>query len=229
MDQNRQYNLVLKQCQSVNLKKLKQDTLLMIVHHLLKGYKQLNLRNKSNENIIDVSQDELDFIEKNISSLHQYLEQNIITTDTLFQVFNNQNQSVLMKKIATNLEPMKAYYKYLTSLFSAKLSSGSNWVPELFAFSLLYNYKKEFGKSLSSYPYLDDFPIEEIIEIYNRNNLELKKRIAEQKELNVWKVKTVLDEMYNNSEYLTQKYLQYNFKINEKRVSKSRNKKRKTK
>ena len=217
MEQNRQFNLVMQQCQSVNLQKLKLDTLLMIVHHLLKEYKKEEIR-KESPLTVDITQDEFDFLDKNI-----------ITTNTLYYIFSNKHQSVLMSNIAKNLEPMKAYYKYLTSLFSTKLSSGSNWIPELFALSLLYSYKKEHGKSLSSYPFLDDFPIEQIIEIYNKNNIELKKRISQHENINVWKVKTVLDEMYNGSDFLTKKYLAYNFKINEKRVSKTRNKKRKTK
>ena len=228
MEQNRQFNLVMQQCQSVNLQKLKLDTLLMIVHHLIKEYKKEDIR-KESPLTVDITEDEFDFLDKNICSLHKYLDQNIITTNTLYYIFNNKNQSVLMSNIAKNLEPMKAYYKYLTSLFSTKLSSGSNWIPELFALSLLYSYKKEHGKSLSSYPFLDDFPLEQIIEIYNKNNIELKKRISQHENINVWKVKTVLDEMYNGSDFLTKKYLAYNFKINEKRVSKTRNKKRKTK
>ncbi|QKJ21904.1 hypothetical protein [Poseidonibacter lekithochrous] len=229
MEKNRQFNIVLKQSQSTNLKKLKLDTLLMIIHHLLKEYNTKDFINKSNELIVGIKQEELDFIEKHICSLHKYLDNNIITTQTLFEIFKNKNQSVLMKQIASNLEPMKVYYTYLTNLFSTKLSSGSQWIPELFAFSLLYSYKKEYGKSLSTYPFLEDFPFEKIIDIYNKNNLEIKKKLCKRDNINVWKVKTLLDEMYSSSEFLTKKYIQYNFKINEKRVSKTRNKKRKSK
>ena len=179
--------------------------------------------------IVGIKQEELDFIEKHICSLHKYLDNNIITTQTLFEIFKNKNQSVLNKQIALNLEPMKVYYTYLTNLFSTKLSSGSQWIPELFAFSLLYSYKKEDGKSLSTYHLLEDFPFDKIIDIYNKNNLEIKKKLCERDNINVWKVKTLLDEMYSSSEFLAKKYIQYNFKINEKRVSKTRNKKRKTK
>jgi|GEM_PF-5681618 len=228
MEQNRQFNLVMQQCQSVNLQKLKLDTLLMIVHHLLREYKKEDIK-KESPLTVDITDKEFNFLDTNICSLHKYLDQNIITTNTLYYIFSNKHKSVLMSNIAKNLEPMKVYYKYLTSLFATKLSSGSNWIPELFALSLLYSYKKEHGKSLSSYPFLDDFPIEQIIEIYNKNNIELKKRISQHENINVWKVKTVLDEMYNSSDFLTKKYLEYNFKINEKRVSKTRNKKRKTK
>jgi len=227
MNRNRQFNLVLEQCQNVNLQKLKLDTLLMIINHLLKEYKKEDIK-KTSSLTVDIAPDDLDFLDENICSLHKYLDNNIITTNTLYYIFSNKNESVLMHNIANSLEPMKVYYKYLTSLFSTKLSSGSNWIPELFALSLLYSYKKEHGKSLSSYPFLDDFPLEKIIDIYNKNNLELKKRISQHEKINVWKVKTVLDEMYNSSDFLTKKYLEYNFKVN-KRVSKSRNKKQRKK
>lgn len=228
MNQNRQFNLAVEQCKNLDLRKIKLDTLLMIVHHLLSGYKKEDLLNCSSK-IINVSQDELNFIDNNICSLHKYLDNNIITAQTLFNIFTNRNKSVLVNKLATNLEPMKAYYKYLTSLFSSKLSSGSNWVPELFALSLLYTYKQEFGKSLSPYPFLDDFPLDRIINIYNQNNLELKKSISKLENKSIWKVKTVLDDMYNTSEFLAKKYLEYSFKINNNRVSKFRNKKKKVK
>ncbi len=231
MNKDSQFNLVFEKCKSVNLKRLKEDTLLMIVHYLIKDYNSLKSKNanQTDQSIINIKQEDLDFIEQNISSLHRFLEKNVITVDTLNKIFANRSQSVFMKQLASNLEPMKDYYKYLTTLFSTKLSNGSQWVPELFAFSLLYTYKKEHGKSLYAYPFLEDFPIEKIIEIYNQNNIELKKSIAKQENISFWKVKTVMDEMYNNSEFITEKYLKYNFKINPKRVSKTRAKKRRTK
>lgn len=217
MDLNKQMNLVLQQCESINLQKLKLDTLLIIVHHLLSDYKKMQLPKDEKE---------MKFIHDNVKNLKNYLDNNIVTSETLSYVFQNQNKSSTLKKISTNLEPMRAYYKFLTSIFSSQLKKGSYWIPELLAFSLIYSYKKEFEKSFCSYTFIESFPIEKILNIYNENNIAVKKNISQKENIPTWKVKTSLDEMYDLSEYMIKKYLTYNFKINTKRVSKTRKKRR---
>ncbi|WP_121627426.1 hypothetical protein [Poseidonibacter antarcticus] len=227
MDQNNQFKLVLKQCESINLQKLKVDTLLLVVHTLLSDFDRLEYTDQSNPMLITASKSDLELINKSVANLKNYLDNNIINRDTLINLFNNKSQSALHGKIVRSLEPMKVYYKYITAIFSTKLQKGSLWIPELLAFSLLYNYKKEYGKSLILHPFVDNFPVDTILRIYNKNNLELKKNRSQVENENVWKVKTNIDEMYDVSEIMVKKYLNYNFKINEKRVSKTRRKKRK--
>ena len=227
MDQNNQFKLVLKQCESINLQKLKVDTLLLVVHTLLSDFDRLEYTDQSNPMLITTSKSDLELINKSVASLKNYLDNNIINRDTLINLFKNKSQSALHGKIVRSLEPMKVYYKYITAIFSTKLQKGSLWIPELLAFSLLYNYKKEYGKSLILHPFVDNFPVDTILRIYNKNNLELKKNRSQVENENVWKVKTNIDEMYDVSEIMVKKYLNYNFKINEKRVSKTRRKKRK--
>ena len=226
MNRDEQFNLVLKQCETINLKKLKVDTFLLVIHFLLKDFKKMQTDITPDPMTICASKEELTFINNSVSSLQIYLEKNIIVSDTLFSIFKNRTQTPLFNKIARNLEPMKAYYKYLINIFSAKLQNGDNWIPELLAFSLIYNYKKEHNKSFVLYPAIDNFPIDKIVNIYNKNNLELKKRISEERNLSIWKIKTDIDKMYDTSELMVQKYLTYSFKINEKRVSKTRNKRK---
>lgn len=226
MDTNKQFKLVLNQCETINLQKLKMDTLLLVVHTLLNDFDKLDYSSESNPMLITASKNDIDLINKSVYNLKDYLDNNIIIRDTLFYLFKNKNQSALFSKITRNLEPMKVYYKYLTTIFSTKLQKGSLWIPELLAFSLLYNYKKEYGRSLLPYPYIDSFPLESILTIYNKNNLELKRNISKADTKTSWKVKTNMDEMYDISELMVKKYLDFNFKINEKRVSKTRTKKR---
>ena len=227
MNNEGQFKLVLKQCEGINLQKLKIDTLLLVVHTLLNDFEKLEFSDESNPMLIKSSKSDINLINKSVQSLKNYLDSNIIHRDTLVNLFKNTNQSELNNRIKRNLEPMKVYYKYITAIFSTKLQKGSMWIPELLAFSLIYNYKKEHGKSLNLYPVIDNFPIETILKIYNKNNLELKKNIANTDNENTWKVKTNIDEMYDVSELMIKKYLNYNFKINQKRVSKTRSKKRK--
>ena len=227
MEQNNQFKLVLKQCESINLQKLKVDTLLLVVHTLLSDFDRLEYTDQSNPMLITTSKSDLELINKSVASLKNYLDNNIINRDTLINLFKNKSQSALHGKIVRSLEPMKVYYKYITAIFSTKLQKGSLWIPELLAFSLLYNYKKEYGKSLILHPFVDSFALDAILRIYNKNNLELKKNRSQVENETVWKVKTNIDEMYDISEIMVKKYLNYNFKINEKRVSKTRRKKRK--
>lgn len=216
-DLNHQLNLVLRQCESINLRKLKLDTLLIIVNHLLSDYEKMQLPKGEGETKV---------ILNHIRSLKEYLDNNIITPDTMFYIFQNENKSLLLKKISTNIQPMRAYYKFLTSIFSSKLEKGSYWIPELLAFSLIYNYKKEFGKSFGSYDFIDNFPVEKILDIYNKNNIAVKKEISSKENKSTWEIKTSLDQMYDISESMIKKYIDFTFKINTQRVSKSRKKRR---
>lgn len=217
MDLNRQLNLVLNQCSSINLQKLKLDTLLIIVHHLLKDYKNIKL---------DMDTNDVKYIQSNLKNLKEYLDNNIVSGETLSYIFQNQNQSELMKKICINLEPMRAYYKFLINIFSSKIQKGSLFIPEILALSLIQTYKKEFEKSFVSYDFLDAFPTEKILTLYNKNNIKLKKQLANEQETSMWKVRTNLDEMYDISEIMIKKYMNFNFKVNSSRISKSRKKRR---
>jgi len=227
MDKNEQLKLVLKHCNSFNLKKLKVDTLLLIIHSLLCDYEKIDIKDESKKDILPINSYEIEFINRSVHDLKNYLENNIVVNETFLYIFKNKNQSPLFLKIAKNLEPMRVYYQYLTSLFSNKITKGSFWIPELLAFSLIHYFKKEYQKSFINHPLIEDFPTEKLLNIYNKNNIEIKKHISKTEDINSWKVKTNLDEMYDLSEFMIKKYLEFNYKINEKRVSKVRTKRKK--
>ncbi|PLY09922.1 MAG: hypothetical protein C0626_07605 [Arcobacter sp.] len=227
MDKNEQLKLVLQHCNSFNLKKLKVDTLLLIIHSLLCDYEKIDIKDESKKNILPINSYEIEFINRSVHNLKNYLENNIVVNETFLYIFKNKNQSPLFLKIAKNLEPMRVYYQYLTSLFSNKITKGSFWIPELLAFSLIHYFKKEYQKSFINHPLIEDFPTEKLLNIYNKNNIEIKKHISKSEDINSWKVKTNLDEMYDLSEFMIKKYLEFNYKINEKRVSKVRTKRKK--
>lgn len=227
MDKNEQLKLVLQHCNSFNLKKLKVDTLLLIIHSLLCDYERIDIKDAAKKDILPINSYEIEFINRSVHDLKNYLENNIVVNETFLYIFKNKNQSPLFLKIAKNLEPMRVYYQYLTSLFSNKITKGSFWIPELLAFSLIHYFKKEYQKSFINHPLIQDFPTEKLLNIYNKNNIEIKKHISKSEDINSWKVKTNLDEMYDLSEFMIKKYLEFNYKINEKRVSKSRVKRKK--
>jgi len=222
MDKNKQLKLALNHCTSFNLKKLKVDTLLLIVHNLLCDYKEIDIENISKNCELDINKNDIKQISKTVYDLKEYLDNNIIVSETMVHLFQNQNQSKVFSKIAKNLEPMRVYYKYLRSIFSAKINSGTHWVPELLAFSLIYNYKKEYDKSFINHPFIDKLQVENILNIYNKNNIKIKKALKDNEDKNSWKIKTNLDEMYDLSEFMINKYLEYTYKINSSRISKSR-------
>ena len=227
MDQDKQFKLALEQCKTTNLKKLKIDTFLLVIHFLLKDYQKIDPNKPADPMTVCASKEEIIFINNSVSNLKTYLENNIIISDTLFSIFKKENKSLIFDKLSQNLEPMKIYYKYLINTFSSSLKKGSTWIPELLAFSLIYNYKKEHNKSFLSYSELENIAIEKIVNIYNKNNLELKKRISQKNGISTWKIKTNIDEMYDVSEVMVKKYLQYTYKINTRRQAKNRDKRKK--
>ena len=220
MSANPQINLALKKCESINLKKMKSDTLLMVVAHLLKEFEEIKA-NDETDSVIMTSND-AHFINNETQNLINFLNENVMDSSTLSYIFQNKNSCPIARKLSVHLEPMRAYYKYIISIFSTKLNKGSHWIPELLAFSLIHSYKKEFGKSFSNHPFLENFQIDEIIDVYFSKNVQLKKQLAKENNEPIWKIQTVIDEMYEISEYMVEKYISYNYKINSNRVSKTR-------
>ncbi|RXJ81264.1 hypothetical protein [Arcobacter sp. F2176] len=227
MDKNEQLKLVSKYCNSFNLKKVKVDTLLLIVHMLLSDYEKIEIKDNTIKKNLLIDSQVIDFINKSIHELKNYLESNIIVRETLLYILKNKNLSPKFLKLSKNLEPMRVYYQYLTSIFSNKITKGSFWIPELLAFSLIHYFKKEQEKSFFNHTLIQNFPTEKFLNIYNQNNIKIKKQLSKEEQVNLWKIKTNLDEMYDLSEYMIEKYLEFNYKINDKRVSKTRIKKKK--
>ncbi|WP_428025177.1 hypothetical protein [Arcobacter sp.] len=227
MDKNEQLKLVFNHCNSFNLKKIKVDTLLLIIHALLCDYEKIDIKDKTKKDTLPINSYEIEFINKSVHDLKCYLENNIVVSETLLYIFKNKNQSPIFSKISKNLEPMRVYYQYLTSLFSTKITKGTYFIPELLAFSLIHYFKKEYQKSFIGHSVIENFPTEKLLNIYNKNNIEIKKHISKTEQINSWRVKTNLDEMYDLSEFMVKKYLEYTYKINDKRVSKIRVKRKK--
>ena len=223
MSANPQISLALKKCESINLKKMKSDTLLMIVSHLLKEFEEIKANDSNNFSMSTV---DAHFLNNQTQNLIKFLNENVMDSSTLSYVFQNKNNCPIARKLSIHLEPMRAYYKYIITIFSSRLNKGAHWIPELLAYSLIHSYKKEFGKSFSNYSFIDEFPIDEIIQIYFNKNVDLKKQLAKENNESIWKIQTVIDEMYEISEYMVEKYITYNYKVNSTRVSKTRKKKR---
>jgi len=224
MSANPQIILAIKKSESINLKRMKSDTLLMVVAHLLKEFEEIKANDENDS--VTMTEKDAHFINDATQNLINFLSENVMDSHTLSYVFQNKNSCPIARKLSTHLEPMRAYYKYIITLFSSRLNKGAHWIPELLAFSLIHSFKKEFGKSFSNHPFMENFQIDEIIDIYFSKNVLLKKEFAKQNDESIWKIKTVIDEMYEISEYMVEKYINYSYKVNSTRVSKTRKKKR---
>jgi len=77
MDQNKQFQLAINKCKTINLKKLKIDTFLLVIHFLLKDYQKIDPDKISDPMTICASKDEILFINNNVLSLKNYLENNL--------------------------------------------------------------------------------------------------------------------------------------------------------
>lgn len=203
LESSNQLNLLIKLSIKKQQNNIKLDTLLIVIHQLLNDYDKFN---------ISIDEDNTIYINENLKFLKEYLEKNVINSQTLSHVFANQNKSKFYKQLTSGLKPIRAYYKFLTSILSSKIKKGSYWLPEILAFSLIQTYKNEYNKSFSPYSAIDTIEVEKILQILNKKNLEFKKEISKKQNIPLWQVNTAVDDMYDLAEELIRKYLKYTIK-----------------
>lgn len=167
-------------------------------------------------------------IENAVYELRNYLQAHVVSKDKLESVFEkafNDSQSMLLAK---SLEPMGVYYDVLATTFKKHLKKGDPWIPELIGFLLIYYFKIENEKCFNKHPFIQEYDLSEILSIYDSTNIALKKEQLKNKpHEKLWSAKTIIDDMFACADDMVEKYIDFSYKTNINRVSKTRKKKRK--
>ena len=130
----------------------------------------------------------------------------------------SKNQAILM--LAKKEEPLMVYYDAIVKQIEVSLSQGTNWIPEQLVLCLLSQWILEEEKSTRLYPFLNDIDYTALLSRYDLVLIQAKKDED-------WNKTLAIKTMYKVGDELVQRLKNTTYKINTKRVSKSRKKRKK--
>ena len=198
------------------LREQKTEALLVFVRTTLEQY--FNDVNNNKVHFQMGSEEDIKVLHKNLKTLLDYLQDTVVNSTYLRSITTmaNKNQAIML--IAKKEEPLMVYYNAIIKQIELSLAQGQNWIPEQLVLCLLSEWIVEEEKSTILYPFLNNI---DYIEILNRYDLL---RI-EAKEDEDWNKTAAIMSMYKVANDLIYKLKTTTYKVNTKRVSKSRRKK----
>ena len=154
-------------------------------------------------------------LQTTLKKLLVYLQDTVVNSTYLRSItaIADRNQAIML--IAKKEEPLMVYYNAIIKQIEVSLAQGQNWIPEQLVLCLLSEWILEEEKSTILYPFLNNI---DYIEVLNRYDLV---RI-EAKEDEDWNKTAAIMSMYKVANDLIYKLKNTTYKVNTKRVSKSR-------
>lgn len=206
---------------------MKLEMLLSFIGYLFDEYKRYKDDDSQGNPTITITSEPNndDFIEKVIEELSQYFEENILTQEKLFQIFKDGKLSYNDLLIAKQYQPMGIYYEKLSILLRNSIPDGGLFMPEYLGLLLLHYYCQKIEYLCGKFAFLNKYDFNSVLEIYNDVNITLKKELVEKNpKTRLWEHRTVFDRMETIAQKMLSEYLAFHYKINPKRVSKTRKK-----
>jgi len=199
------------------------------VSELFEDYKKL--QNDSCEKVgvtsIDTSNEDDMVISSNIEILHSYLLENVTSKEQLMEVFSKAKHNKETFAIAKQVEPFGVYYEKIANLLMKYIPKGGLFIPEYFGLLLIHLYKGEHKRSFKKFPFIDDFKLDTLLAIYEKVNINLKKEyLHNNPNKRIWEHRTVIDTMEKVAPLLLKEYLNFQYKVNIMRKSKTRKKRK---
>jgi len=166
------------------------------------------------------SEEDNEVLFKTLKQLLLHLQDTVVNSTYIRSVISTSHKSRTMNIIALKEKPLFTYYDAIVKQIERSLSQGANWIPEQLVVCLLSEWIIEEEKSIELYPFLKQIDYLSLLNRYDQA------RISAKKEEDWNKVSTIMS-MYNVATTLIEKLKNINYKVNTKRVSKTRGRKRK--
>jgi hypothetical protein len=213
---------------NLTLKDMKLEMLLSFVGYLFDEYKRYKDDDFQENPTITITSEPNndDFIEKMIEELSGYFEENVLSQERLFQIFRDGRLDYEHLLLAKQYEPLGVYYEKLSILLRNGIPDGGLFMPEYLGLLLLHYYFQKIEYSFGRFSFLSQYDFQYVLEIYNDVNITLKKELVEKNpNTRIWEHRTVFDRMEKIAQKMVDEYFTFHYKLNVKRVSKTRRKK----
>jgi len=158
-------------------------------------------------------------LEDTLRTLLTKLQDCVVNSSYIRSIIATAHISKSMSLIAKKEEPVMVYYDAIVNQIQISLLQGQNWIPEQLVLCLLSEWILEEEKSTILYPFLNDVNYLELFNRYDSVRIQAK----EDKD---WNKTTAIMNMYKVGNELIQRLKDTTYKINTKRISKTRKKKR---
>jgi len=198
------------------LREQKTEALLVFIRTTLEQYfKDLDI----NKIQFQMGNDEDNkIIDNTLKTLLDNLQQTVVNSSYLRSITTIASKNQAMMMLAKKEEPLMVYYDAIIKQIELSLSQGSNWIPEQLVICLLSQWILEEEKSTALYPFLNDIDYTALLSRYDLVLIQAKKDED-------WNKVLVIRNMYKVADELIQRLKNTTYKLNTKRVSKSRKKK----
>ena len=165
------------------------------------------------------TQEDNEVLDKALRSLLVHLQDSVVNSTYIRGIISRAHLSKSMSVIAKKEEPVMVYYDAIVNQIQISLAQGQNWIPEQLVLCLLSEWILEEEKSTILYPFLNEVDYLALFNRYDKVKLEAKKDED-------WNKTTAIMNMYKVGNDLIHRLKNTTYKINTKRVSKTRKKKR---
>jgi len=199
------------------LREQKTEALLVFIRTTLEQYfKDLDI-NKIHFNM--GTKEDNQIIDETLKNLLENLQETVVNSTYLRSITTTATKSQAMMMLAKKEEPLMVYYDAIIKQIEISLSQGTNWIPEQLVICLLSQWILEEEKSTILYPFLNDIDYTALLSRYDKVMIQAKKDED-------WNKTLAIKIMYKVGDELIMKLKNTTYKINTKRVSKSRKKRR---
>jgi len=161
------------------------------------------------------SKEDIQILHKNLKMLLDNLQDTVVNSTYLrsVSIMANKNKAIML--IAKKEEPLMVYYNAIIKQIEVSLAQGQNWIPEQLVLCLLSEWILEEEKSTILYPFLSSIDYVEILNRYELLRIKAKKDED-------WNKTAAIMSMYKVANDLIDKLKKTTYKVNTKRVSKTR-------
>ncbi len=156
-------------------------------------------------------------LQNTLRTLLNNLQETVVNSSFLRSITATATKSQAMMMLAKQEEPLMVYYDAIVKQIEISLLQGQNWIPEQLVICLLSEWILEEERSITLYPFLKDIDYNSLLNRYDKVRIKAKQDED-------WNKTAAIMSMYKVGNELIQRLKNTTYKINTKRVSKSRKK-----
>ncbi len=201
-----------KRIKPMMLRDIKTEALLVFARTTLERFFTY-IEQNSLQPEVKTSSDTL-YVYNTLKSLKNILQEHVVNADYLINLVQGAKQYPELKMLAKQEESLMYYYDAMAYKAGVYFANKPSYIPEFLVVCILSHWVLEEEKSTLLYPFLNDYDFTLLIDMFESN------REAYQD-----KNECIISEIHEVSLLLIKKLQERKYKVNRKRVSKTRSKK----
>jgi len=156
--------------------------------------------------------EDTNYVYETLRGLLVNLQDSVVNVDYFIDLVGLANKNPLFKKLAKSEEALINYYDAMAKVMQEHYAETPAYLPEFLVICVLENWICGEEHSVVLYPFLQDIDF-----------LELMSKFEENRKYFENKDKCTVREIHKLSDKITHSLQEYKYKVNKKRVSKTRN------